>query len=261
MFGYRGYEMKKHLSVVWMICFALGCAPAVPAEDNAFSNAAAGTSSVSTVSPGADLTQLKIKERTMKEQRSGTWSPGLAEDEKSVLFAIAEDTLQWCVNRTKGEFPMEQYNVTPKLKEQRATFVTLEKDGQLRGCIGSLAPVEALYLSVHHNAINAALEDPRFSPVQPSELPHLEIHVSILSPIVDIPSLNDFKIGQHGIILEQGRARAVFLPEVAVEQGWSKEETLSYLSMKAGLPRDAWRKDTRFKVFESVVLAIEPGKP
>jgi AmmeMemoRadiSam system protein A len=112
-----------------------------------------------------------------------------------------------------------------------------------------------LYLSVHGNAINAALRDPRFRPVREEELGAIEVDVSILSPIRDIQSPDEFKVGRHGIILEKGMYRAVYLPEVAVEQGWGMEEALSSLSMKAGLGPEAWREGARFKVFESVVLS------
>lgn len=191
----------------------------------------------------------------MKEHRSGTWTPGLSEAEKSTLFAIARDTLKWCVEAQKGKFDFGRYTLTPLMKADTATFVTLKIRGNLRGCIGSLAPVEPLYVSVHGNAINAALRDPRFEPVQPGELSRITVDVSILSPIRDIASISDFKIGQQGIILEKGRYRAVYLPEVATEQGWTVEETLSSLSQKAGLPAHAWREGAHFKVFESVVLS------
>ena len=191
----------------------------------------------------------------MKERRSGSWTPGLREAEKKTVFAIANETLKWCVGGGKGAFDFGKYEITPLLNKDAATFVTLKIQGDLRGCIGSLAPVESLYRSVHHNAVNAALRDPRFSPVQAGELLHIEVDVSVLSPIRDIPSLADFKIGQQGIILEKGRYRAVYLPEVATEQGWTVEETLSSLSMKAGLPPDGWREGASFKIFESVVLS------
>jgi AmmeMemoRadiSam system protein A len=191
----------------------------------------------------------------MKEHRSGTWTPGLSEAEKTTLFAIARDTLKWCVEGEKGSFDFGRYTLTPLMKADTATFVTLKIRGGLRGCIGSLVPVDPLYVSVHENAINAALRDPRFDPVQPGELSRITVDVSILSPIRDIASPADFKIGQQGIILEKGRYRAVYLPEVATEQGWTVEETLSSLSQKAGLPAQAWREGARFKVFESVVLS------
>lgn len=192
----------------------------------------------------------------VKEQRSGEWTPGLEECERETLFAIAEDTLRWCVSRSGKPFSFDPYTVTPKLQQDMATFVTLKIDGALRGCIGSLAPVAPLYRSVHDNAINAAMRDTRFPrPVSESELPTLDVHISILSPIADIGSLEEFKTGEHGIIIEKRGARAVFLPEVAIEQNWSKEETLSHLSRKAGLSADSWREGARFKVFSSVVLS------
>jgi len=191
----------------------------------------------------------------VKEHRSGEWTPGLSEAEKSTLFEIADDTLEWCVKGSKDSFPFEKYTVTSKLKEMTATFVTLKIGGMLRGCIGSLAPVAEMYKSVHDNAVNAAMRDFRFRPVRPAELGKIEVHISLLSPIVDIGSVDEFKIGEHGIIVEKGHYRAVYLPEVAVEQKWTKEETLSSLSLKAGMNKDGWRKGSRFKVFSSVVLS------
>lgn len=194
------------------------------------------------------------------EHLSGAWNPGLSEKEKTTLFAIAKDTLAWCVNEKSGKFSFDKYELTPKLKEDTATFVTLKIRGDLRGCIGSLAPTETLYLSVHHNAANAAMHDYRFRPVTPAELPAISVDVSILSPIREIPSLADFKLGRQGIILQKGMARAVFLPEVALEQKWTKDETLTHLALKAGLDRDAWKKESRFQVFESAVLSMPEGK-
>lgn len=202
------------------------------------------------------------EEKTMKiiEQLSGAWNPGLSENEKNTLLAIARDTLQWCVERQAGKFPMAQYELTPKLKAATATFVTLKIHGELRGCIGSLAPTEPLYRSVHQNAINAALRDFRFRPVNRAELPLISVDVSILSPIREIPGLDDFKLGQQGIILEKGGQRAVFLPEVALEQKWTREETLTHLALKAGLDPDAWKKGASFQVFESCVLSAGKEK-
>lgn len=195
--------------------------------------------------------------RMIKEHRSGEWSPELTETEKATLFAIAEDTLQWCVAGGKGRFSFDAHEITPKLKEPMATFVTLKIGGRLRGCIGSLEPVAPLYQSIHENAINASTRDFRFRPVTPMELDQIDVHLSILSPIRDIDSVDEFRIGEHGIIVEKGMHRAVYLPEVAPEQGWTKEETLSSLSVKAGMNADGWRSGTRFKVFSSVVLDKE----
>jgi len=213
-----------------------------------------------TTNINAGLSRQNEEKMKIIEHCSGTWNPGLSDKEKATLFAIARDTLQWCVGRQGGKFNMEKYELTPKLQADTATFVTLKIRGELRGCIGSLAPSEPLYLSVHHNAVNAARNDYRFNPVDKSELPSISVDVSILSPIRDISSLDEFKLGQQGIILEKGMARAVFLPEVAVEQNWTKEDTLTHLALKAGLERDAWRKGARFKVFESAVLSVAGEK-
>lgn len=193
----------------------------------------------------------------IKEHRSGEWTPGLTDAERETLFAMANDTLDWCTKQRRQPFDFSRYTLTEKLKARTATFVTLKvKAGDdLRGCIGSLEPHEALYMSVHNNAVNAALNDTRFEPVKNSELPALDVHVSILSPIADISSLDGFKLGEHGIILSKMGRRAVFLPEVAMEQKWTKDETLTYLSRKAGLPGDAWKQGATFKVFSSVVLS------
>jgi MEMO1 family protein len=191
----------------------------------------------------------------VKEHRSGEWTPGLTDAEKQTLFAIARDTLDWCVRGSRGKFTFDKYTVTPLMTNDMATFVTLKIRGDLRGCIGTLVAVEPLYLSVHHNAINASLRDPRFDAVSPAELPKLEVDVSVLSPMRPIPSLQEFKLGQHGIVMHKGRAGAVYLPEVAPEQGWTVEETVTSLSQKAGLPPDAWRSGAQFEVFESVVLS------
>lgn len=191
----------------------------------------------------------------IKELRSGKWTPELMPEEQETLFRIAEDTLEWCVKKgASGKFDYSAYEITEKLKIPSATFVTLKMGGMLRGCIGSLYPDASLYKSVHDNAVNAAMKDFRFRPVTAPELDKIEVHISILSPITDIASIEDFKIGEHGIILSKGMNRAVYLPEVAVEQKWTVEDTLSSLSQKAGLRPDAWKAGASFKVFSSVVL-------
>jgi AmmeMemoRadiSam system protein A len=189
------------------------------------------------------------------ERASGRWSPELTDGERQTLFAIALETLAWCVDGGGGgTFDMGRYELTERLKAPMATFVTLNEGGMLRGCIGSLAAVAPLFQSIHDNAVQAALHDPRFPAVTMRELPMLEVHLSLLSPIKPISGVEAFRLGEHGIILTKGYARSVYLPEVAVEQGWSLEETLCSLSQKAGLAADGWREGATFEVFSSVVL-------
>ncbi|PLX40747.1 MAG: hypothetical protein C0608_08330 [Deltaproteobacteria bacterium] len=139
--------------------------------------------------------------------------------------------------------------------EPFATFVTLKKKHQLRGCIGNIIARHPLWKSLQENALSAAFADPRFPTLSKEEFGEVSIEVSILTRPIKIASFREFEVGKHGIILEYGRSGAVFLPQVAVEQGWSREETLSHLSLKAGLSGNAWAsEDARFEVFEAEVF-------
>lgn len=143
------------------------------------------------------------------------------------------------------------------LKQLGACFVTLENTpgGQLRGCIGNIIAAEPLAQNISRNAINAAFHDPRFPKMVACELDEIEISISILTPPKSIPSPDDFIVGEHGIIMECAGRHAVFLPQVAPEQGWDSEQTLTQLSLKSGLPPDAWqRPDAKFQVFTAIVF-------
>lgn len=128
-------------------------------------------------------------------------------------------------------------------------FVTLRRDGRLRGCIGYVAPIKPVWEAVLDNAEAAALHDHRFLPVQPTELDELDVEVSVLTEPTPIASLDEFEVGRHGIILVKDGRRAVFLPDVAVEQGWDREQTVTHLAQKAGLAPDGWRAGAQYFVF------------
>jgi AmmeMemoRadiSam system protein B/AmmeMemoRadiSam system protein A len=138
-----------------------------------------------------------------------------------------------------------------RLKEPSGAFVTLKENGQLRGCIGYILPRKPLYEAVLENGFNAARNDRRFMPVRGDELGDLEIEVSVLSEPRSIDSYDQFQVGEQGVILSKDGHQAVFLPEVAPEQGWTREDTLSHLAQKAGLAPDAWRDGASFEVFTS----------
>jgi len=133
------------------------------------------------------------------------------------------------------------------LQTRCGTFVTLKHHGRLRGCIGSLSASDPLAEGVRRNAINAAFHDPRFSPLTESELSQIEIEVSVLTepqPLVfsdpeDL--LRKLQPNVHGVIIRQGYASATFLPQVW-DQLPQKEDFLGQLCLKAGLPRDAWKR-------------------
>ncbi|MBF0273723.1 MAG: AmmeMemoRadiSam system protein A [Nitrospinae bacterium] len=139
----------------------------------------------------------------------------------------------------------------PLFKENRGVFVTLHINNNLRGCIGYIEPYKPLLEAVIDNAISAAFRDTRFAPLTAEEFRQVDIEISVLTVPEIISSYDKFIVGRHGIILKKGRNQAVFLPQVAPEQGWNQETTLMYLSQKAGLAPDAWREGCEFKVFEA----------
>ena len=108
--------------------------------------------------------------------------------------------------------------------------------------------------AVAARAVDSALHDPRFEPVSERELTGLRVEVSALTPPRRVASWRDIVLGRDGMTLEKDGSFAVFLPQVAPEQGWGIEETLTHLAMKAGLPPDAWREGASFTVFEAVVF-------
>lgn len=141
-------------------------------------------------------------------------------------------------------------------REPGAVFVTLERpDGSLRGCIGSILAHRPLWEDIRENAASAATRDPRFPPVRAHELEGLELSVTVLTRPVEVDGPEDFEVGRHGVLLHRAGRRAVFLPQVATEQGWDRETTLTQLSLKAGLAAGDWKlPGTRFEVFEAQVL-------
>ena len=108
--------------------------------------------------------------------------------------------------------------------------------------------------AVTARAADSALEDPRFEPVSPDELAELRVEVSALSPPAPVASWRDIVLGRDGMTLEKNRRFAVFLPQVAPEQGWDLATTLTHLSLKAGLPADAWRSGASFETFRAEVF-------
>ncbi len=191
----------------------------------------------------------KTEERGQEDQVQGK----LTAEEKRELFRIARAAVEAAVHRkpAPGTEPL-----TPALREKRGVFVTLKIQGQLRGCIGYIEAVKPLHQAAAEMAREAAVGDPRFPPVSEKELPLLEYEISVLTPRRQISDPSEFVTGRHGIIVERDGRSGVFLPQVAPEQGWDRETTLSYLcAHKAGLPADAWRdKRTKLFVFEAEVL-------
>ncbi len=133
-------------------------------------------------------------------------------------------------------------------------FVTLTKGGDLRGCIGFIEPVAPLGQAVIRAAIYAATEDPRFPPVRPAELRDLKFEISVLTPVREISDPREVTVGRHGLIIARDGLKGVLLPQVPVENKWDRETFLEQASLKAGLPRDAWRQGAKLYVFEAIVF-------
>ena len=178
----------------------------------------------------------------------------LNEEQRTWLLDLAQTTLAGFIN--SGAIPLVQTD-DPELLRPAGIFVTLKKDGELRGCIGHIVADTPLYLTVQKMVLAAAFQDSRFSPVQPDELPKLTYEISVLSPVEPVESAEDIEVGRHGVILLKDDHQAVFLPQVAPEQGWTREEMLAQLSQKAGLPPDAWKDGAEFLAFTADVFNTE----
>ncbi len=182
----------------------------------------------------------------------GPWRPSAAAGE--TLLRLAREALAAEVHG-QPYTPPDATAVPPDVSAPGASFVTLHCHGALRGCMGSLEPHQPLYLDVVDNALNAGFRDPRFEPVMPAEWSAVRIEVSVLSPLHGLTDPRQIELGRHGIQLRRGQRSAVYLPQVASEQGWDLEATLSHLSAKAGLAAGAWRQGAEFEVFETCVFA------
>jgi AmmeMemoRadiSam system protein A len=167
---------------------------------------------------------------------------------KSVEIAVKERTLYKCA--APGIASLEQ---------DRGAFVTLKKKGQLRGCIGYIAPAKALYLTVRDVAAAAAVEDPRFEPVMPSELGDLEYEISVLSPLRRVTDVKQIQVGRHGLIVNKGNYEGLLLPQVPTEQRWDRMTFLGQTCVKAGLPTNAW-KDEETDIFSFTALVFGEHK-
>ena len=176
-------------------------------------------------------------------------------DRKSILELARQAVVEAvCRKRLLEEIPKSEV-----FDPHCGIFVTIHVKGKLRGCIGVIHAQERLGESITKCALGAALEDPRFRPMQPEELAEMEIEVSLLSPPERIRP-EEIEIGKHGLLVEQGFRRGLLLPQVAVEHNLGREQFLKETCFKAGLPPDAWKAtDTRIYGFTCVVLKEAQG--
>jgi MEMO1 family protein len=181
-----------------------------------------------------------------------TSSEPLQASDKKALLALARETIRRFL--TTQTTPLAR-GLGPRVERVQGAFVTLKKNGDLRGCIGQIVGDRALARVVASMAYEAAFRDPRFPPVQLGELPQLDIEISALTPPATIAGPDAIVVGRDGVILRKVGASAVFLPQVATEQGWKRDEMLDNLALKAGLPANAWRQCATFQTFRAEVFA------
>jgi AmmeMemoRadiSam system protein B/AmmeMemoRadiSam system protein A len=183
----------------------------------------------------------------------------LTDQDKEQLLILARKTIEY-VTKVRRVVPKASelgVSVSDAMKRPRAAFVTLKINSHLRGCIGDIFPRQPLYKSVIMNSINACFHDPRFKEVTADECDNITIEISALTVPQSISSQDEIRIGVDGVILRKDFHSAVFLPQVAPEQGWDVDQTLTQLSLKAGLPGDGWKKGARFQVFQAEVFGEE----
>lgn len=178
-----------------------------------------------------------------QERKGGTM---LTTQQKKKLLEIARKTIEAFVTGGKR---LDFSEDDQKLREMNGAFVTLHSQGALRGCIGNIIGQKPLYETVRDMAIESSSADPRFPALTASELEDIDIEISVLSPLQKIASIHEFVLGTHGVLVRQGFHQGVFLPQVAAETGWTKEEFLSNLCLhKAGLSAKAWQ-DSKTELF------------
>lgn len=181
----------------------------------------------------------------------------LSAEEKRILLRLARTSIQHALEM--GETLPPDYfdqDATPNLRQPMGCFVTLnlKANHALRGCIGEITARQPLYKAVTTLAVHSAFGDHRFPKLQKEELNAITIEISALTPERPVDDWKDIIIGKHGMTVSKHGHSAVFLPQVAPEQGWTLEETLTHLSLKAGLGHDAWRQGAQFTVFEALVF-------
>lgn len=184
----------------------------------------------------------------------------LTETEGRTAVKLARTTIEsYLADAEHFEPRGEDADFSPVFREKRGVFVTLTKHGLLRGCIGHPYPESRLMDAIIDSAISAAFRDPRFPPVQPSEMRDIIIEVTILTPPekFEVPAEKlpeVVEIGRHGLIVKEGYFQGLLLPQVAPENNFDALDFLSQTCMKAGLSPDAWLTGAEVYWFEGQIF-------
>lgn len=189
---------------------------------------------------------------TQKEKKEVGIDMGLSDKEKKLLKEMARKSMECSV---RGESLPEFKVESEILKENRGAFVTIEKHGKLRGCIGYIQAVKPLHITIQEMAQAAALKDPRFPPVTPDELDDLELEISVLTPLKRIKDINEIEVGKHGIYMKSDYYSGLLLPQVATDHGWDRLTFLEETCHKAGMGGGCWKKkETEIYIFSADIF-------
>lgn len=177
----------------------------------------------------------------------------LTEEEKETLLAIAKESIQAALDEKpflhRGDID------SPALNAKSGAFVTLKINGDLRGCIGYIEAVKPLHKAVEEMALAAAFRDPRFPPLNKTEMKDLEYEISVLSPLAKVDDIEDIEVGRHGLYIVNGFRSGLLLPQVAAEYNWDRETFLAQTCYKAGLHPRAWKDpDTKIFCFSAAIF-------
>lgn len=175
----------------------------------------------------------------------------LTAEEKGLLLQIARQELENSLLGMNKQITLPQAG---PLHAPRGAFVTLHKQGHLRGCIGVFASIQPLHQAVREMAYSAAFRDPRFAPLSADELPYIDIEISVLSPFKKIEDVEEIEIGRHGLYIVKGLNRGVLLPQVATENNWDKLTFLEHTCYKAGLNGHCWQSGAEIYVFTALIF-------
>jgi len=177
----------------------------------------------------------------------------LSVSQKRQLLILARDAIKFYLEEGEN---LNEKTEEPQLNAVMGVFVTLRNKGRLRGCIGNIVGRLPLYEGVKEMAVAAAVSDTRFLPLKEEELRDIDIEISVLSPLKKVHDPSEIILGKHGVLVKKGYRSGVYLPQVAEETGWSKEEFLSSLcAQKAGIPKDAWKSnDCQMYIFTAEVF-------
>jgi AmmeMemoRadiSam system protein B/AmmeMemoRadiSam system protein A len=190
----------------------------------------------------ASIALIKSNDKTDKNEKLFS----LSKKEQQQLIQIARDAVEYRIK--EGDVLKLDKSYEANLLQDRAAFVTLKINHQLRGCIGYTSPISPLCQTVRDAAIQAATQDPRFRPVKEDELKLLTYEISVLSPFRRVLDTDKIEVGRHGLLIKKGEYVGLLLPQVPVGQNWDRQTFIEQTCRKAGLTIDAW-KDTNTDIF------------